>query len=82
MCANDCGLHNQNIDKIILFAYLFGWLYYSSVEIKQNKAQTWAGVNTGMAFISTRTITHAIAHASVLTRATTFGTLCTIKFDN
>ncbi len=29
MCVKDCGLHNQNIDIIILFACLVGWYDYN-----------------------------------------------------
>ncbi len=36
MCVKDCGFHNQNIDVIILYACLVGWLKYSPVEIQKN----------------------------------------------
>ncbi len=37
MCVKDCGLKNQSIDMIILFACLNGWLDSSSaVEIQKN----------------------------------------------
>jgi hypothetical protein len=32
VCVEDCGLHNQNIDMIILFACLVDWLDSSPVE--------------------------------------------------
>ena len=35
MCFMDCGLHNQNIDVIILFACLVGWPNSSPVKIKK-----------------------------------------------
>jgi len=58
VCAKDYGLHDQNIDMIILFACLVGWLESSLVEIKnKNKEQSLrkllglmlSGVNIGMA---------------------------------
>jgi len=40
MCVKDCGLHNQNIDNIIMFACYVGWLDSSLVELKKIKAQS------------------------------------------
>jgi len=33
-CVKDCGLHNENIDMIILFACLVGWHDSLPVETK------------------------------------------------
>jgi len=33
VCVKDCGLHNKNIDMIILFACLVGWLDSSFIGI-------------------------------------------------
>jgi len=35
MCVKDCGLHNQNLNMIILLACLVGWLDSSPVEIQK-----------------------------------------------
>ncbi len=35
ICVNNCALHNQNIDMIILFACLFGWLDSLLLEIEK-----------------------------------------------
>jgi len=35
MCAKDCGINNQNIDILILFACLVAWLDSSPAEIKK-----------------------------------------------
>jgi len=40
LCVKDCGLHNQSIYMIILFACLFGWLDSSRGEISKIKAQS------------------------------------------
>jgi len=49
----DCGLHNQNIDMIILFACLVGWLNSSAVEIQKQlrsdlQKPAWDGMNKSM----------------------------------
>jgi len=53
MCVKDCGLHYLNIDIIILFAFLVGWLNSSPVEIQKNEGTifkiAWAGMNNSMA---------------------------------
>jgi len=36
LCVKDCGLHNQNINVIILFACLVGWLESSPIEKNQD----------------------------------------------
>jgi len=53
VCFKDCGLYIKNIDMMILFACLVGWLHSSPVEIKKKiKAQSlksaWAGTNNSM----------------------------------
>jgi len=53
MCVKDCGLHNQNIDVIILFARLVDWLNSLPVYIqKKIKAQmlkySFSRVKNGM----------------------------------
>ncbi len=40
VCVKYCGLHNQNINMIALFACLVGWLNYLLVEFFLNKAQS------------------------------------------
>jgi len=35
VCVKDYGLHNQNINVIILFLYLVGWLNFSTVGINK-----------------------------------------------
>ncbi len=39
MSVKDCGLYDQNIDMLILFTCLVGWLDSSPVEIQKNMAQ-------------------------------------------
>ncbi len=57
MRVTDFGLHNQNIDMIILFACLVGWLDSSLVEIeKRIKAQSLK--NWSMSLVSAHTIAH------------------------
>jgi len=42
MCVKDCGLHNQNINMVIIIAFLVGWLNSIRVEIqKKNKARSY-----------------------------------------
>ncbi len=67
-CVKDCGLHNLNIDMIISFACLIGWLDSSPVEIQIKlrhdlQKPGWAGVNIGMAPWMALITTHAIACA-------------------
>ncbi len=51
--VKDCGLHNQKMDVIIIFACLVGWLDSSPVEIKKLSLKKLLGlmlvdVNTSM----------------------------------
>ncbi len=47
MCVKDCGLHNFNIDIIILFAYLIGWLNFSPEKIKAQPLKNCLGLCLG-----------------------------------
>ncbi len=51
MCVKDCGLYNENIDMIILFACLVAWLDSSSVEILKKIGTIFKkhGMNTSIA---------------------------------
>jgi len=49
VCAKDCGLHNQNIDFIILFACLVGWLDSSPVELGHDQFKKLLGLMLGLA---------------------------------
>jgi hypothetical protein len=71
VCVKDCGLHNQNIDMIILFACLVARLNSSPVEIKKNEGKIFKnllglarGVNTVMAPCIALVSTHPIARLS------------------
>jgi len=59
VCVKDCGLHKQNIDVVIVFVCLVGWLDSSPKEIlkilsmifKKLLGLILAAVNTGMALV-------------------------------
>jgi len=53
MCVKDCGLHNKNIDMIILLACLVGWIDSSPVEIQKNLGTLFKNL-LGLAWLTIR----------------------------
>jgi hypothetical protein len=49
VCVKDCGLHNQNINMIILFACLVGWLDTSPVKKNGTIFKKLLGLMLGLA---------------------------------
>jgi hypothetical protein len=84
VCVKDCGLDNQNIDMIILYSCLVGWLDSLPVEIQiKIKAQSlktclvWHENRHGLMHGPCKH-THTIACACVLMLDTIICTPCII----
>ncbi len=72
VCFKDCGLHNQIIDLIILFARLAGWLHSSPVEIwkkkiKERSLKKMFGLMLGLVWMLACTCTRIVAPLSAHT---------------